>query len=158
MKAEGTFEYQALLFIPSSAPFDLFDRDRKIGVQLYVKRVFIMDDCDELMPRYLRFLKGVVDAQDMSLNVSREILQQDRQIKAIRRRLTKRVLSTIKELQAERPEDYQKFWSQFGKVLKEGLLSDTDNQETLLQISSFASTHSEEEATTLAEYVERVKE
>lgn len=158
MKAEGTFEYQALLFIPSHAPFDLFQRDAKIGVQLYVKRVFIMGDCDQLMPEYLRFVKGVVDAQDLSLNVSREILQQDRQINAIRRRLTKKVLSTIKDLQAERPEDYRTFWTQFGRVLKEGLLSDVDNQDTLLQISSFASTHSEEEATTLAQYVERMKE
>jgi molecular chaperone HtpG len=158
MKAEGTFEYQALLFIPSHAPFDLFNRDAKIGVQLYVKRVFIMGDCDQLMPEYLRFIKGVVDAQDLSLNVSREILQQDRQINAIRRRLTKKVLSTIKDLQSERPEDYRTFWTQFGRVLKEGLLSDADNQDTLLQISSFASTNSEEEATTLAEYVERMKE
>jgi molecular chaperone HtpG len=158
MKAEGTFEYQALLFIPSHAPFDLFNRDAKIGVQLYVKRVFIMGDCDQLMPEYLRFVKGVVDAQDLSLNVSREILQQDRQINAIRRRLTKKVLSTIKDLQSERPDDYRTFWTQFGRVLKEGLLSDVDNQDTLLQISSFASTHSEEEATTLAEYVERMKE
>lgn len=158
MKAEGTFEYQALLFIPSHAPFDLFNRDANIGVQLYVKRVFIMGDCDQLMPEYLRFVKGVVDAQDLSLNVSREILQQDRQINAIRRRLTKKVLSTIKDLQSERPEDYRTFWTQFGRVLKEGLLSDVDNQDTLLQISSFASTHSEEEATTLAHYVERMKE
>jgi molecular chaperone HtpG len=158
MKAEGTFEYQALLFIPSHAPFDLFNRDAKIGVQLYVKRVFIMGDCDQLMPEYLRFVKGVVDAQDLSLNVSREILQQDRQINAIRRRLTKKVLSTIKELQSERPEDYRTFWTQFGRVLKEGLLSDVDNQETLLQISSFASTHNEEEPTSLAQYVERMKD
>lgn len=158
MKAEGTFEYQALLFIPSHAPFDLFNRDAQTGIQLYVKRVFIMGDCDQLMPEYLRFVKGVVDAQDMSLNVSREILQQDRQIKAIRRRLTKKVLSTIKDLQSERPDDYRTFWTQFGRVVKEGLLSDFDNQETLLQISSFASTHSEEEATTLAQYVERMKD
>ena len=158
MKAEGTFEYQALLFIPSHAPFDLFNRDAHTGIQLYVKRVFIMGDCDQLMPEYLRFIKGVVDAQDMSLNVSREILQQDRQINAIRRRLTKKVLSTIKELQSERPEDYRSFWTQFGRVLKEGLLSDFDNQDTLLQLSSFASTHSDEEPTTLAEYVERMKE
>ncbi|ASL14749.1 molecular chaperone HtpG [Mycobacterium intracellulare] len=158
MKAEGTFEYQALLFIPSHAPFDLFNRDAHTGIQLYVKRVFIMGDCDQLMPEYLRFVKGVVDAQDMSLNVSREILQQDRQIKAIRRRLTKKVLSTIKDLQSERPDDYRTFWTQFGRVVKEGLLSDFDNQETLLQISSFASTHSEEEATTLAQYVERMKD
>lgn len=158
MKAEGTFEYQALLFIPAHAPFDMFNRDAKIGVQLYVKRVFIMGDCDQLMPEYLRFVKGVVDAQDLSLNVSREILQQDRQINAIRRRLTKKVLSTIKDLQSERPEDYRTLWTQFGRVLKEGLLSDVDNQDTLLQISSFASTHSEEDATTLAEYVARMKE
>jgi molecular chaperone HtpG len=158
MKAEGTFEYQALLFIPSVAPFNLFDRDSKVGVELYVKRVFIMGDCDQLMPRYLRFIKGVVDAQDMSLNVSREILQQDRQINAIRRRLTKKVLSTIKDLQSERPEDYRTFWSQFGKVLKEGLMLDFDNQETLLAVSSFASTHSDDELTTLAEYIERMKD
>lgn len=157
MKAEGTFEYQALLFIPSHAPFDLFNHDTKVGVQLYVKRVFIMADCDDLMPPYLRFVKGVVDAADMSLNVSREILQQDRQIKAIRRRLTKKVLATIKEMQSERPENYRTFWTQFGRVLKEGLLSDAENQDTLLQISSFASTHSEDEPTTLAEYVRRMK-
>ncbi|GFG84552.1 molecular chaperone HtpG [Mycolicibacter algericus] len=158
MKAEGTFEYQALLFIPSHAPFDLFNRDAQVGVQLYVKRVFIMGDCDQLMPEYLRFVKGVVDAADMSLNVSREILQQDRQINAIRRRLTKKVLSTIKELQSQRPEDYRTFWTEFGRVVKEGLLSDFDNQETLLAISSFASTHSESEPTTLAEYVGRMKD
>lgn len=158
MKAEGTFEYQALLFIPSHAPFDLFNQDAKIGVQLYVKRVFIMGDCDQLMPMYLRFIKGVVDAQDLSLNVSREILQQDRQINAIRRRLTKKVLSVIKDLQTERPEDYRTFWTQFGKVVKEGLLSDHDNRDALLGVSSFASTHSDEEPTTLAEYVERMKD
>ena len=158
MKAEGTFEYQALLFIPSRAPFDLFNQDAKVGVQLYVKRVFIMSDCDQLMPMYLRFVKGVVDAEDMSLNVSREMLQQDRQINAIRRRLTKKVLSAIKDLQTERPQDYRTFWTQFGRVLKEGLMSDFDNRDTLLGISSFASTHSDEEPTTLAEYVERMKD
>jgi molecular chaperone HtpG len=158
MKAEGTFEYQALLFIPSRAPLDLYEPDASIGVQLYVKRVFIMGDCDQLMPRYLRFIKGVVDAQDLSLNVSREMLQRDRQINAIRRRLTKKVLSTIKDLQSERPDDYRSFWGEFGKVLKEGLMRDFDNQEALLEISSFASTHSEDQLTTLAEYVERMKE
>ncbi|MCZ0728870.1 molecular chaperone HtpG [Mycolicibacterium iranicum] len=156
MRAEGTFEYQALLFIPSHAPFDMFNQNAAVGVQLYVKRVFIMADCDQLMPPYLRFVKGVVDAQDMSLNVSREILQQDRQIRAIRRRLTKKVLSTITEMQNEQPEKYRTFWTQFGRVLKEGLLSDTDNQETLLRLCSFASTHSEDEPTTLAEYVARM--
>ena len=158
MKAEGTFEYQALLFIPSHAPFDLFTRDAGTGVQLYVKRVFVMADCDQLIPRYLRFVKGVVDAEDMSLNVSREILQQDRQLTTIRRRLTKKVLSTIKSLQSERPQDYRTLWTQFGSVLKEGLMSDFDNQDTLLRISSFASTHSDEELTTLADYVERMKD
>ncbi|MFC4605593.1 molecular chaperone HtpG [Rhodococcus kronopolitis] len=158
MKAEGTFEYQALLFIPSHAPFDLFNRDGRIGVQLYVKRVFIMDDCDQLMPEYLRFVKGVVDAQDLSLNVSREILQQDRQIRAIRRRLTKKVLATIKEMKAQRPEDYATFWTQFGRAVKEGLLSDTDNRDVLLEISSFSSTHSEDGSTSLAEYVARMQD
>ncbi len=156
MKAEGTFEYQALLFIPSHAPFDLFNQNAAVGVQLYVKRVFIMGDCDQLMPPSLRFVKGVVDAQDMSLNVSHEILQQDRQIRAIRRRLTKKLLSTITEMQTERPEKYGTFWTQFGRVLKEGLLTDIENQETLLRVCSFASTHSEDEPTTLAEYVERM--
>ncbi|RAV13509.1 molecular chaperone HtpG [Mycolicibacterium sp. GF69] len=158
MRGEGTFEYQALLFIPSQAPFDLFTRDAKIGVQLYVKRVFVMGDCDELMPRYLRFVKGVVDAENMSLNVSREILQQDRQVTAIRRRLTKKILTTISDLQSTRPEDYRTFWAQFGAVLKEGLMSDTDNRDALLRVSSFASTDTDEELTTLPEYIERMKE
>ena len=158
MKAEGTFEYQALLFIPSQAPFDLFNRDGHTGVQLYVKRVFIMGDCDELMPEYLRFVKGVVDAQDMSLNVSREILQQDRQIKVIRRSLTKKVLAAIKDLQVNRPDDYTTFWTQFGRAFKEGLLSDNDNRDTLLRLSSFASTFSGDTPTTLADYVGRMKD
>ncbi|MET9026035.1 MULTISPECIES: molecular chaperone HtpG [Nocardia] len=159
LKAEGTFEYQALLFIPSHAPFDLFTREHKRGVQLYVKRVFIMDNCEELMPEYLRFVKGVVDAQDLSLNVSREILQQDRQIQMIRKRLVKKVLSTVKDLQgAEDQAGYQTFWKEFGRVLKEGLLSDFDNRDTILQVSSFASTNSETELTTLAQYVERMPE
>ncbi|GAB3211640.1 molecular chaperone HtpG [Nocardia tengchongensis] len=159
MKAEGTFEYQALLFIPSHAPFDLFTREHKRGVQLYVRRVFIMDNCEELMPEYLRFVKGVVDAQDLSLNVSREILQQDRQIQMIRKRLVKKVLSTVKDLKnAEDQTKYQEFWREFGRVLKEGLLSDQDNRETILGVSSFASTHSDTELTSLASYVERMPE
>jgi molecular chaperone HtpG len=158
MKAEGTFEYQALLFIPSQAPFDLFNRDGSTGVQLYVKRVFIMGDCDDLVPEYLRFVKGVVDAQDMSLNVSREILQQDRQIKVIRRSLTKKVLSAIKDLQTDRPDDYATFWTQFGRVFKEGLLSDVDNRDTVLKLSSFATTFSDDAPTTLADYVGRMKD
>lgn len=158
LKAEGTFEYQALLFIPSQAPFDMFNREHKRGVQLYVKRVFIMDNCEELMPEYLRFVKGVVDAQDLSLNVSREILQQDRQLKMIQRRLVKKILSTVKDIQANNAENYQTFWSQFGRVLKEGLLSDFDNRDAILGVSSFSSTHDEEKQTTLAEYLERMRD
>jgi molecular chaperone HtpG len=155
MQAEGTFEYQALLFIPSRAPFDLFMRDRKRGVQLYVKRVFIMDDCEALMPEYLRFVKGVVDAQDLSLNVSREILQQDRQIRMIRRRLVKKVLSTVKAFPAEK---YATFWGEFGRAVKEGLLDDTDNRAAILDICSFPSTHDDEKQTTLREYVDRMQD
>ncbi|GAA2977589.1 molecular chaperone HtpG [Actinokineospora diospyrosa] len=158
LSAEGAFEYQALLFLPQRAPFDLFMRDRKRGVQLYVKRVFIMDDCEELMPEYLRFVKGVVDAQDLSLNVSREILQRDRQIQLMRRRLVRKVLSTVKSLMADKPESYDTFWSEFGRAVKEGLLDDVDNRDAILDISSFASTNDPEKLTTLAGYVERMKE
>jgi molecular chaperone HtpG len=158
MQAEGTFEYQALLFIPSRAPFDLFMRGRKRGVQLYVKRVFVMDDCEELMPEYLRFIKGVVDAQDLSLNVSREILQQDRQIQLMRRRLVKKVLSTVKDMMTNKAEGYQTFWTQFGRAVKEGLVSDVENRNSILDITSFESTHDPEAPTTLRQYVERMKE
>ncbi|MEU5687729.1 molecular chaperone HtpG [Streptomyces venezuelae] len=158
MRAEGTFEYEALLFIPSQAPFDLFSRETKRGVQLYVKRVFIMDDCEALMPNYLRFVKGVVDAHDLSLNVSREILQHDRQIRGVRRRLIKKVLGALKSVQSKDAERYAKLWEQFGRALKEGLLEDTDNTETLLELVSAASTHDPEKTTTLREYVERMKD
>ncbi|MFD1150270.1 molecular chaperone HtpG [Saccharothrix hoggarensis] len=158
MHGEGVFEYQALLFIPSQAPLDLFMRERKRGVQLYVKRVFIMDDCEELMPEYLRFVKGVVDAHDLSLNVSRELLQHDRQIQLVRRRLVKKVLSTVKSLMADKPESYATFWREFGAAVKEGLLSDPENRDAILDVASFASTHDAEEPTTLAAYVERMKD
>ncbi|MFJ8863523.1 molecular chaperone HtpG [Streptomyces sp. NPDC102451] len=158
MQAEGTFEYQALLFLPSHAPQDLFMQDHKRGVQLYVKRVFIMDDCEALMPTYLRFVKGVVDAQDLSLNVSREILQQDRQIEMMRRRLVKKVISTVKDMRSGAPEKYATFWKEFGRVLKEGLFQDFENRDAILEISSFASTQDEEGLTTLRSYVERMKE
>ncbi|GAA3954353.1 molecular chaperone HtpG [Actinoplanes auranticolor] len=157
MKAEGTFEYEALLFIPSRAPHDLFQRDGRRGIQLYVKRVFIMDDSRELMPDYLRFVKGVVDAADLSLNISREILQQDRHIQLIRRRLAKKVLSTIKELQTREPEKYATLWREFGRAIKEGLLGDADDQKAILDVASFASTAGDE-PTTLAAYVERMPE
>lgn len=158
LQAEGTFEYQALLFVPSHAPHDLFTRDYKRGVQLYVKRVFIMDDCEELLPPYLRFVKGVVDAQDLSLNVSREILQQDRHIRMMQRRLTKKVLSTVKEIKAKDADRYATFWREFGTALKEGLVTDSENRDAILAVSSFATTHSDDEPTTLAQYVERMKE
>ncbi|WP_181808351.1 molecular chaperone HtpG [Streptomyces shenzhenensis] len=158
MRAEGTFEYEALLFLPARAPFDLFSRDTKPGVQLYVKRVFIMDDCDALMPNYLRFVKGVVDAHDLSLNVSREILQHDRQITAVRRRLVKKVLAAIKDMQATRTDAYTKLWEQFGRVIKEGLLEDRDNTDAILELVSAASTNDPEKATTLREYVARMKD
>ena len=140
LKAEGTFEYQALLFLPTQVPFDLFSPDTKRGVQLYVRRVFIMDDCEELVPPFLRFVKGIVDAQDLSLNVSREILQQDRQIRAIRKRLVRRVLQTIEQIKKDRPEDFRTFWTNFGAVLKEGLIADVDARDQLLEVATFAST------------------
>jgi molecular chaperone HtpG len=158
LQAEGTFEYQALLFLPRHAPHDLYTQDFKRGVQLYVKRVFIMDDCEALMPPYLRFVRGVVDAQDLSLNVSREILQQDRRIQLMNRRLTKKVLSTVKEMMTGAPERYADFWREFGRVLKEGLLGDADNRDAILAVSSFATTHDPERPTTLAQYVERMKD
>ncbi|MBB1031318.1 molecular chaperone HtpG [Dietzia sp. SLG310A2-38A2] len=168
LKAEGTFEYQALLFLPTQVPFDLFSPDTKRGVQLYVRRVFIMDDCEELVPPFLRFVKGIVDAQDLSLNVSREILQQDRQIRAIRKRLVKRVLQTIEQIRTDRPEEFRAFWKNFGAVLKEGLISDVDAREQLLAVSTFASTRAasddatggddDEVGTTIAEYTSRMAE
>ncbi|MFG1604614.1 molecular chaperone HtpG [Actinoplanes sp. NPDC049265] len=157
LKAEGTFEYEALLFIPSRAPHDLFQRDGQRGLHLYVKRVFIMDDSRELLPDYLRFVKGVVDAADLSLNISREILQQDRHIQLIRRRLVKKVLSTIKDLQGAQPEKYATLWREFGRAIKEGLLAEPDNHKAILDIASFSST-SGAEPTTLADYVSRMKE
>jgi molecular chaperone HtpG len=158
MQAEGTIEYQALLFIPSRAPHDLFMRERKRGVQLYVKRVFIMDDCEALMPEYLRFVKGVVDAQDLSLNVSREILQQDRQIQMMRRRLVKKVLSTVKTMMSDNADHYATFWKEFGRAVKEGVLDDFENRDAILDICSFASTHDAEQPTTLRQYVDRMKD
>jgi molecular chaperone HtpG len=158
VQAEGVFEYQALLFIPGRAPLDLFMRDHRRGVQLYVKRVFVMEDCAELMPSYLRFVKGVVDAQDLSLNVSREILQRDRQIQLMRRRLVKKVLSTVKTMMTDKADAYAAFWREFGRVVKEGLLDDVENRDAILDIASFDSTNDVERQTTLAQYVERMAE
>ncbi|MER6530174.1 molecular chaperone HtpG [Streptomyces sp. NPDC001508] len=158
LQAEGTFEYQALLFLPEHAPHDLFTQGHQRGLQLYVKRVLIMDDCEALLPPYLRFVKGVVDAQDLSLNVSREILQQDRHIRLIQRRLTKKVLSSVKDLKANDTERYATFWREFGAVLKEGLITDTENREAICAVASFASTDGDDRPTTLQEYVERMKD
>ncbi|GEK01149.1 molecular chaperone HtpG [Streptomyces sp. 1-11] len=158
LQAEGTFEYQALLFLPAHAPYDLFNRDYKRGLQLYVRRVLIMEDCEALLPPYLRFVKGVVDAADLSLNVSREILQQDRHIDLMRRRLTKKVISTVKDLMAKDPDRYATFWREFGTVLKEGLVTDSENRDALLAVASFASTRHDTEQTTLKQYLERMKD
>ncbi|GAA3758153.1 molecular chaperone HtpG [Streptomyces tremellae] len=157
MRAEGTFEYEALLFIPSRAPHDLFQRDGRHGIQLYVKRVFIMDDTRELLPPHLRFVKGVVDAADLSLNISREMLQQDRHIRMIRRRLAKKVLSTVKGLMRDDAEKYRAFWHEFGAAVKEGLLDGAEDHKAILDIASFTSTVGEE-PTTLADYVTRMKD
>ena len=158
LSAEGTFEYQALLFLPTHAPMDLFMRESRRGVQLYVKRVFIMDDCEALVPEYLRFVKGVVDANDLSLNISREILQQDRQIQLIRKRLVKKVLSTVKTMLEKEPEKYATFFSELGRAVKEGLISDHDNRQAILEICSFPSTHDADKPTTLRDYLARMPE
>ncbi|MGN5381395.1 molecular chaperone HtpG [Streptomyces lasalocidi] len=157
MRAEGTFEYEALLFLPARAPHDLFQRDARHGIQLYVKRVFIMDDTRELLPSHLRFVKGVVDAADLSLNISREILQQDRHIQLIRRRLAKKVLSTVKDLMTNDADKYRTFWREFGPAVKEGLLDASEDHQAILDIASFATTAGDE-PTSLADYISRMKD
>jgi len=156
VQIEGTLQYQSLLFIPAHGSPDLFTQGAKRGVQLYVSRVFVMDDCEALMPTYLRFIKGVVDSADLALNVSREILQKDRQIEVMRRRLTKKVLSSVKDMASNRPEKYATFWKEFGRVVKEGLLQDVTNRDAILEICSFETTHDLTARTTLREYVERM--
>ncbi len=157
VKMEGTIEAYALLYLPGRAPFDLFSPEMKRGVQLYVKRVFVMDECKELMPSYLRFVKGVVDAHDLSLNVSREILQKDRQIAVIKKQLVKKVMATLDEMKRDAREEYLGFWSNFGGALKEGFLEPGGDQEKLLDLLVAATTH-ESTTTTLGEYVSRMKE
>lgn len=157
-KIEGTLEYRLLLYIPSKAPFDLFYRDAaRHGVHLYIKRVFIMDDCKELLPDYLRFVRGVVDSEDLSLNISREMLQQNRQIQRMGKGMVNKILGALKELAEKEPEKYREFWSEFGRVMKEGLFQDRENRETLLELARFSSTHDAEQKTTLQEYVQRMK-
>jgi molecular chaperone HtpG len=155
---EGGFEARALLYIPSKAPFDLHHRDGgHRGLSLYVKRVFIMDDWRELLPAYLRFVRGVVSSDDLSLNVSREILQKDRQVQAIRKYLVRRILGTLKEMKEQRPEKYQTFWTEFGPVLKEGLISMEEGHDKLLELVLAPSTEGAT-PTSLGDYVKRMKE
>ena len=163
-RVEGRSEFTQLLFVPTKAPFDLWDRNKRGGIKLYVKRIFIMDDAEKLMPMYLRFVTGVIDSVDLPLNVSREILQESRDIKVIRESSTKRVLSMLEELanseDEAKKEKYYTFWTQFGQVLKEGIGEDQTNQERILKLLRFASTHTDsaEQTVSLADYVSRMKE
>ena len=158
-RVEGKREYTSLLYIPGRAPFDLWQRDAAHGLKLYVRRVFIMDDAEQFLPLYLRFVKGVVDSSDLPLNVSRELLQQEPEVEAIRSSLTKRVLDLLAKLAKDEPEKYAAFWKEFGAVLKEGVAQDAANRPALLQLLRFASTHQSgnEPSVSLAQYVERMK-
>jgi len=163
-RVEGRSEYTQLLYIPARAPFDLWDRNKRGGIKLYVKRVFIMDDAEQLMPVYLRFVKGVIDSADLPLNVSREILQESRDVRAIRDGSAKRVLSLLEELansdeQAQK-DKYSTFWTEFGQVLKEGVGEDAANKERIAKLLRFASTHNDSDVqnVSLADYVGRMKE
>lgn len=156
-RVEGRSEYTQLLYIPAKAPFDLWNRDKRGGVKLYVKRVFIMDDAEALMPVYLRFVKGVIDSADLPLNVSRELLQESRDVKAIREGSTKRVLSMLEDLAENQKDKYAAFWKDFGPVLKEGVGEDHANQERLAKLLRFASTQADE-GVSFADYVARMKE
>ena len=158
-RVEGRHEYTELLYLPGKAPFDLFERDTKHGVKLYVRRVFIMDDAEHLLPRYLRFVKGVIDSNDLPLNVSREILQESKDVDAIKSGCVKKVLSLIEDLAENQKDKFTTFWSAFGRVFKEGLGEDFANRERLLKLIRAASTHSGDDAqnVSLAEYVSRMK-
>lgn len=157
--AEGTSEFKALLYLPAKKPFDLFMAERKRGIQLYVKRVFITEKCDALLPDYLRFVRGVVDSSDLPLNVSREILQEDVQIKRIQKSLVNKILSTLADLKEKEYDQYLTFWKEFGPVLKEGLHFDYANKEKLQELMLFQSTRTAEgEYVSLKEYVERMPE
>ena len=159
-RVEGRQEYTLLLYIPRRAPFDLWDREQRHGIKLYVRRVFIMDGARELMPGYLRFVRGLIDSNDLPLNVSREILQHSRDVEAIRNAAVKRVLGLLGELAENEPDKYADFWREFGRVLKEGIGEDTGNQERLGKLLRFASTHrdSAEQSVSLADYVARMKD
>lgn len=163
-RVEGRSEYTQLLYIPAKAPFDLWDRNKRSGIKLYVKRVFIMDDAEQLMPTYLRFVKGVIDSADLPLNVSREILQESRDVKVIRDGSTKRVIGMLEELanadEQDKKDKYATFWKEFGQVLKEGIGEDTTNKERLSKLLRFASTHNDndEQNVSFEQYVARMKE
>lgn len=159
-RMEGTQEYILLLYIPESAPYDLWNRERRHGVKLYVRRVFIMDGAEELIPGYLRFLRGVIDSNDLPLNVSREILQQNRLVEAIRSNAVKKVLAQLADLAQNEPEKYARFWKIFGRVLKEGIAEDHTNQETLAKLFRFSSTltNGDTQDVSLETYVARMKE
>ncbi|HEY9380463.1 MAG TPA: molecular chaperone HtpG [Burkholderiales bacterium] len=159
-KVEGRQEYTQLLYIPARAPFDLWDRQHRRGLKLYVRRVFIMDDAEQLLPTYLRFVRGVVDSADLPLNVSREILQESKDIDAIRSGCTKRILSLLEDLAENHADKYATFWTEFGRVLKEGIGEDFANKESIAKLLRFSSTHNDTEAQTvsLADYIGRMKE
>ncbi|MEC8417206.1 MAG: molecular chaperone HtpG [Pseudomonadota bacterium] len=159
-KVEGKTEYTSLLYIPSKAPFDMWNRDQSHGLKLYVQRVFIMDDAEQFMPTYLRFVKGLLDSNDLPLNVSREILQDNKITQALRQGCTKRVLQMLEKMAKNDAEKYQSFWNEFGNVLKEGPAEDFSNKEKIAGLLRFASTHGDSDAQTvsLADYIERMKE
>ncbi|MBL4638832.1 MAG: molecular chaperone HtpG [Proteobacteria bacterium] len=159
-KVEGKTEYTSLLYIPSKAPFDLWDRDRTHGLKLYVKRVFIMEDTDQLMPRYLRFIRGVIDTNDLPLNISREILQGSKTIDSIRAASVKKILSVLAKMAKNKPEQYAEFWTEFGQVIKEGPGEDFANKDALAKLIRFTSTETgkEEQTVSLEDYVGRMKE
>jgi len=159
-RVEGTNEYISLLYIPSRAPFDLWDRNSRHGVKLYVKRVFIMDDAEQLMPSYLRFIRGIVDSSDLPLNISREILQQNKHIDTIRSGSVKKVLGALEDLAKNDTEKYTKFWNEFGKVIKEGPGEDFSNKERIAGLIRFASTHDDNESQTVSldDYISRMKD
>jgi molecular chaperone HtpG len=158
LKAEGVLEYWALLYIPSQAPFDLFLGTGTFGLQLYAKQVMIMEACEDLLPPYLRFVKGVVDSADLPLNVSRETLQQDRHITQIRKWLTGKILKSLEELKESERDSYVKFWNQFGRVLKEGVALGSDQRDRVQKLLLFESSNDPQALTTLTEYVERMKD
>jgi molecular chaperone HtpG len=159
-KVEGRQEYTLLLYVPKQAPFDLWNREHRRGIKLYVRRVFIMDDAEQLMPPYLRFVRGVIDSNDLPLNVSREILQQSRDVEAIRTTSVKRVLGLLEDLATNQADKFATFWKEFGRVLKEGVVEDTANRERIAKLLRFSSTtqETEEQTVSLADYVGRMKE